>query len=233
MGTVDPSKTEPSRSPVWNIILLGPQGSGKGTQAKLLVEKYGLRHLELGKLLRSAAQQDTEGGHAINRIINQEGKLAPLDLAMGIFKNELKSVPSAQSVIFDGTPRRLEEIDYWDRELPQLDRRFTHLIALTLPKDATIERLSKRRVCSVDGTPFIFGVDIIDDAAPCPKCGGKIIWRADDTPAVIEQRLRLYNDLTAPVIEAFRARGIVHEVNGDRPIPDVFNSIEEVLRACD
>ena len=231
MMTVDLNKTEPSRSPVWNIILLGPQGSGKGTQAKLLVEKFGLRHLELGKLLRAAAEQDTEEGRAIDRVINQEGKLAPFDLAMGIFKNELKAIPNSQSVIFDGTPRRLEEVAYWDQELPRLDRAFTHLIALTLPKEATIERLSRRRVCSVDGTPFIFGVDIMDDSAPCPKCGGQIIWRTDDTPPLIEQRLQLYHDLTAPVIDAYRMRGIVHEVNGNQSISDVFKDIVEVFRA--
>jgi adenylate kinase len=153
-----------------------------------------------------------------------------LELAMSIFRQELEQIPVTQGVIFDGTPRRIEEVDFWDQALPGLGRAFTHLFALTLPKSATIERLSKRRICSNDGTSFIFGVDIFDDATPCPKCGGKIIWRTDDTPAVIEQRLKLYDERTAPVIESYRSRGIVHEIDGEQSIPDVFRDIEKALR---
>jgi adenylate kinase len=225
------AQTGPQRSPVWNIIIMGPQGSGKGTQADLLAEKYGLRHFEMGKLLRRAATEPTDVGRMLDRLINHEGKLAPFDIAMNAFRQEVERTPIETGIIFDGTPRRIEEITYWDVELPKLDRQFTHLIALHISEDETIERLSKRRTCSAEGTPFILGVDIKDDASPCPRCGAAVIQRHDDTPEVIRERLRTYTEQTEPVIARYRDRGIVREINGQQSIEQVFADIEAALRA--
>ncbi len=211
------------------IVLLGPQGSGKGTQAGLLVERQGFVHLEMGKLLRAAAKEPTPLGRELDRMINQEGKLAPLELAMAIFRSALEKLPKSQSVIFDGTPRRPEEVAYWDEELPKLGRHLDRVIALQLPEDATVERLGKRRICEREGRPLILGVDVANEQSPCPSCGGPILQRADDQPEAIRTRLATYRALTEPVLELYRPRGIVSEVNGDQPIETVYNAIASLL----
>lgn len=221
----------PVRSSAWNIVIIGPGGSGKGTQAKRLAETYGLRHLEMGKLLRQAAAEPTDLGRELDRIINREGRLAPLEIAMGIFLREVKKTPPTVGILFDGTPRRIEDSAFWDQELPKLGRAFTHVIVLRVSEAAIINRLAKRRTCSREGTPLILGVDIPNDASPCPRCGAPLVARPDDQPDVVRARLRTYQELTEPIIGLYRERGIVHEVNGDQPIPDVYRDIEASLRA--
>jgi adenylate kinase len=213
------------------VVLLGPQGSGKGTQAKLLAARHGFVHLEMGQLLRAAAKAETEEGRELDRLINHEGVLAPLPIAMATFRRALEAVQPDQSVIFDGTPRRREEVVYWDRELPKLGRAITHVIALELSEANTIERLSKRRVCERDGRPFILGVDLKDEGSPCPVCGGRVIQRTDDQPEAIRRRLATYRAETEPVLSEYRPRGLVRVVNGDQPIETIYEHIESLLRS--
>jgi adenylate kinase len=183
----------------------------------------------MGQLLRTAAKEDSPAGRELHQVINVAGRLASFDLAMGTFRRALEAVPASQSVIFDGTPRRHEEVVYWDSELPKLGRSLTHIIALQLSEDGTVERLSKRRVCERDGRPFILGVDLKSEDSPCPDCGGRILQRADDQPEAIRTRLATYRKMTEPVLDEYRPRGIVHEVNGDQPIEEVYRAIEAAL----
>lgn len=217
-------------TPAWNIILLGPQASGKGTQAKLLVDAFQLKHLEMGNLLRATAKQPTSLGKQINHIINDQGVLVPLDIAMKIFRAEVAKVPQNQGIIFDGTPRRLPEIEYWDQELPKLNRSFTQVIAITLSEEETVERLSKRRICANDSTPLILGKDIQSVSDPCPKCGGQIIHREDDKPEVIKARLAEYHKMTQPVINYYTDQGIVKLINGSQSIEQVHQDIIAALK---
>ncbi|MFH0853607.1 MAG: nucleoside monophosphate kinase [bacterium] len=217
-------------TPAWNIILLGPQASGKGTQAKLLADAFQLKHLEMGNLLRLAAKQPTELGKQINHIIHDQGVLVPFDIAMQIYTAEVEKVPADQGIIFDGTPRRLPEIEYWDQELPKLKRSFTHVIAITLSEQETIERLSKRRICVTDSTPLILGKDIRSESDSCPKCGGKVIHREDDKPDVIKARLAEYHKMTQPVIDYYTDKGLVKLINGSQSIEQVHQDIIAALK---
>ncbi|USN53768.1 MAG: nucleoside monophosphate kinase [Candidatus Nomurabacteria bacterium] len=133
------------QSSALHIIILGPQGSGKGTQAEVLAQKYNLFHLETGKLMRAAAQEESDLGRQVNEYINVKGELVPFDIVMEIFRREVERVPLTQGIVFDGTPRRMPEVAYWDKELPKLGRRFTHIFSLSLSEEKTMERLMLRK----------------------------------------------------------------------------------------
>jgi adenylate kinase len=216
-------------SPVLNVIIVGPQGSGKGTQADLLAKRRGLCHLEMGRELRLAAAETTETGRLLNQAVNRAGVMAPFEIAMPLFLAKVAQTPLTTGIIFDGTPRRVEEIAYWDAELPKLGRSFTHLFALRITVAETMRRLSLRRICKADGLSFTLGVDIHTVNELCPRCGGPLIPRTDDTPRTIKRRLDIYAEETAPVIERYRDRGIVHCIDGDRSISDVAANIDAVL----
>lgn len=143
--TMSTTSAAAEQSPVLHILILGPQGSGKGTQAELLAKQHGLFHLETGRLMRAAAQEDSELGRKVHEYINVKGVLVPFDIVMEIFRREVAQVPAGQGIVFDGTPRRMPEVEYWDRELPKLGRNFTHIFSLSLSEEKTIERLLLRK----------------------------------------------------------------------------------------
>jgi adenylate kinase len=218
-----------TNSSAWNIIILGPIGSGKGTQAGLLAKYFGMVELGMGQLLRMAAKEATDTGRTIDRIVNREFGLVPFEIAMGIFRHAVALTPPNIDIVYDGTPRQDTEVDYWDEELPKLGRAFSHLFVLRVSARTITQRLTLRRVCSVKGTPFTLGVSIQNDSNPCPCCGAQLIQRPDDTPKGIRKRLRIYEKLTAPVIERYRPRGIVHEINAEQTPNAIAADIKAIL----
>ncbi len=209
-----------------NIIILGQQGSGKGTQARLLAKKYDLQIFETGSILRNLAKQDTEIGRKINEIINVKGEIVPWSfMKERILGQELSKFDSQRGIVFDGTPRIIEEAQYWDRKLKEVGRKIDYVFYITVSKEESIRRLSTRRLCRKNDHPLIVGKDIKESDTKCPICGSEIYKREDDTPERIAKRLEWNEKLLKPVIEYYKKKGMLIEIDGGKSIEEVHNEI--------
>ncbi len=211
-----------------NIILLGPQGSGKGTQAKLLADEFELEHIEVGDALRKIKKQTTELGGKVAQIINS-GKLAPLSIITEIIKDKVEAVSKNKGIVFDGIPRTIAQIKPLENILKENGRYITHVFFIQISEEETVNRLSKRYICSKCGKIFVIEKDDVNKLQKCPKCGGDIIRRKDDTPEGIKQRLLLYKERTLPVAEYYRQKEKLIKINGEQSIKNVFNNIKLIL----
>ena len=191
-----------------NIILLGPPGSGKGTQAELLCEKYALKHISPGQIGR---QENSKIAQEMKKYMNK-GELAPGDLVMKLISKHL-----SEKNLFDGFPRQLDQAEALDEELD-----INLVIDLTLPDKEAIKRLSSRVECIKCKASFQSGKELC-------TCGGEIAKRKDDTPALIQKRLEKYHEETEPLLEYYRPRDIVHKVDGNKSVKEVFKSLCKVI----
>jgi len=216
-----------------NIIILGPQGSGKGTQARLLADKFNLVIIGVGKALREVAKMDTPLGKQIYEIQNVKGALVPNEIFDKVLKVKFTSVPREQGLIIDGAPRVMDQVDYIEKTLKEFGRKIDEVIYINISEKETINRISKRWICSKCGTILIMRKDIQSETENCLKCGGKIIQRPDDTPENIKKRLDIFKSETLPVIEYFREKGKLLEIKGEQPVEKVFEDILKGIKIDD
>jgi adenylate kinase len=208
-----------------NIAILGPQGSGKGTQAKLLAQKYDLFYFDMGKFLREESRTEP----LINEYVNKEGKFLPEEISSPLAIKFLdEKAPERDGIIFDGFPRStLQLTSYLDKWLSEKNKKINYAVLINISEEETIRRLSNRRVCNKCGEIY----NLLTKPAPngrC-KCGGDLVQREDDKPEAIKQRLEWSNKLGKPLIEVFKKRGILTEINGERPISVIFKDIVRFL----
>jgi adenylate kinase len=209
-----------------NIVIMGSQGCGKGTQAKKLIEAYDLQHLETGAILRKMAQGDTKIGKVIDDIINKNGEFVPWSIVREVLDEAMDSVDKNKGIIFDGTPRRMEEVHYWDERFEESPHwKFDFIFFIRLPEEESVKRLSSRRVCANEHL-LIFGKDVHAEIDKCPICGSPIHQREDDTPEKIKKRLAWSKEILGPVVEYYQERGMLTEINGLGSIDDIFNEIK-------
>jgi len=208
-----------------NIIILGPQGSGKGTQAELLAKKFDLEHLDMGTLLREVAKEDSELGREVYNIQNITNTLVPGRIVKEVLTSKLVSIPKEKSIVFDGVPRTLEQVEYLNNALEQSEKKIDKVFFINISGAETIDRLSRRRVCEDCKAVLIMGKDVQSESDKCPGCGGKISQRLDDTPEGIKKRLSVYNEETLPVLDYFKSKGILTEINGEQAVEKVSEEI--------
>lgn len=207
-----------------NLIVLGPQGSGKGTQAEKLAEKYHLEHIDMGKFLREVAKQDTPLGREIYHIQNVTNTLVPSRILRQVLQLKLNSFPREQGILMEGAPRTSDQREYVEEALLESGRKVDAVIFINIPEVETVKRISKRWTCK-NGHPLIRGVDIKGEKDKCPIDGTEIFQRIDDTPEGVKKRLEVYRNETMPVIENFRKRGLLIEIDGTPSIEKVFENI--------
>ncbi len=208
-----------------NIFILGPSGSGKSTQAKFLAKEFNLTYLKSGEMLRAIARQNNALGRKIKKIMSEQGKFVPCKIVIKIAKEELKKIPKNKGIVFDGFGRKLPEIKADERMLAKMGRRIDFVFLIEIGEKETLKRLSKRRVCKKCGTNFILRKTIGERAKKCPKCGGEIYQRKDDSPAKIKSRLKEYQKETLPVARYLKKKGILIKINGEQLIKKVYKDI--------
>ncbi len=208
-----------------NIIILGPQGSGKGTQAKKVSQKFGLEHIDMGEFLREVAKMDTPLGKEVYRIQNVTKTLVPSRILGEVFNVKLNSLPRERGIIFDGFPRKLDQMQYFEKALIGFGRHIDKVFVINLSEKESIERISKRRICKKCRKILILGKDVKGENEKCPDCDGKIIQRIDDSEEGVRKRLRIFREETLPVIEYYKDKGKLIEIDGDKTIDEVFEEI--------
>lgn len=184
-----------------NILLLGPQGSGKGTQAKRISAEYGIPHVATGDMLRETIAAGTELGRKVKPIL-ASGDLVPDEDMISMIRERLSRDDTAGGFVLDGFPRTMAQAEALDAMLREIGRELTIVFELQLPEEVCIERLLRR---------------------------ARLEGRVDDTPEVVKHRLELYHRETEPLIEHYRATGKLVGIHADRPIPEVFAEIQEAL----
>lgn len=208
------------------IVLFGPPGAGKGTQAGLLSEKYGTPHISTGDILREAVARGTEIGLKAQSYMNR-GELVPDEVVIEIAKQKLAEI-GAKGFMFDGFPRTVPQAEALDAALMDLGMPLDAVASLVVPEDELVKRLSGRRVCSGCGAPYM--VDKMPEGMEkCEACGGQIVQRADDNPESVRNRLKVYENQTSPLIEYYREKGILREVDATGPIDEVFDRLVNAL----
>lgn len=204
-----------------NIIILGPQGSGKGTQAKLLAEKFGLFYFESGNFLRELSKIKPDVGERINK-----GGLLPDQEIFGLVKDFLEqNVPSGQNMMLDGYPRSVKQYELLKDWLGGRNSKLDKAILLEISEEESIRRLSARRMDKTSGKIY----NLIT-APPGPEINQEnLIQRDDDKPEAIKVRLDKYKEVTAPLVSQLEKEGILRKVNGERPIDVIFADLQEIV----
>lgn len=212
-----------------NLILLGPPGSGKSTQAKRLKEAFGLEHIEMGSEMRAVSEEDTSLGRAVNEAINHQHELTSDDIMEAVLVNALKRVSLNQGVLVDGAPRRISQIEVVRRALKNFGRAIGKVIFINILEEEAIKRISKRYFCFDCRRPYILGQDILNAEEECKVCGGKIGQRKDDTQEGVRKRYQVFSSETLPVIEHFEKERILIRIDGQKSVDEIFEDIKNSL----
>lgn len=213
-----------------NLVILGPQGSGKGTQAEKLAREFDAEHIDMGKFLREVAKQDTPLGKEVWNIQNVTKKLVPKRILEEVFTIKLNDISREKSIVFDGFPRNIDQAQYFEKAMKEFGRETDAVIFIKLSKEESFKRISKRFICEKCKRVFILGKDIKSEKEKCIDCGGKIIKRTDDTKDGIEKRLSVFEEETLPIVEYYRRENKLIEIDGARSIDEVFSEIIKKLK---
>jgi adenylate kinase len=207
--------------------MLGPPGSGKGTQAQILSELYIVPVITTGDMLRDAVERGTRYGTMAEKYM-ERGDLVPDDIVNKIVADRLKRRDLKGGFILDGYPRSTPQADALDEILEDRNEKLDYVIHVVLDDESIIERLSKRRICPKCGTVYHLKSNPTKKPGVCDECGSELIQRSDDTPEVIRNRLKVYREKTEPLLERYRTRGLVVDVPGDvdlKKLPQIFREL--------
>ena len=214
-----------------NIILLGPPGAGKGTQAQRLVERRGMVQLSTGDMLRETRKADTELGRQVAEVMDSGGLVSD-EIVSAMIDAKLADLPAATGVIFDGYPRTEAQAHSMDDLLAKNDRALDHVIELDVDEDALVERITGRFTCANCGKGYHDQFEQPAVEGTCDKCGStEFKRRPDDNEETVRNRMAEYRAKTAPILPIYEARGIVTRVNGMADIDDVTAAIERTITA--
>jgi len=207
-----------------NIVLLGAPGAGKGTQAAKIIETYGVPHISTGDILRAAVANATPLGLEAKRFMDA-GELVPDSVVIGLVKDRLQEPDTEKGFILDGFPRTIAQAEALDAELVSLGKEIDAAVAITVDPEVIVARLTSRRTCRECGR-----ITSASEGAACSACGGELFQRDDDNETTVRNRLDVYEKSTAPLIGHYRDHGVLHEIDGDRPVDVVWADVSGALQ---
>jgi adenylate kinase len=211
-----------------NLILFGPPGAGKGTQAERLKSDFQLPFISTGDMLRTNVTEQTDLGKQAKGFMDA-GDLVPDDLIVAMAAARLQEPDAQDGFILDGFPRTIEQAEALDTQLAKLGRRVTAALLIDVPDDEVIRRLSGRRVCVKSGHNYHLDFDPPKREGVCDQDGSRLIQRDDDQPEVIRNRLVVYHDKTKPLVNFYDRRGLLRRIDGTRDPADVHGHIRAVI----
>jgi len=212
------------------LILLGPPGSGKGTQAERLCKQFDLPHVASGDLFRDHLKRETDLGN-LARSYMDKGQLVPDDVTIAMVKERLSRSDCRGGTILDGFPRTQAQAEALDSILQELGQSLSGVLFMAVPDDVLIERLSGRRICRKCQAPYHVLFSPPREAQTCDLCGGELYQRDDDHPETIKARLDVYHNQTAPLIKFYKAANLLHEVDGNIDIDQVTDTMLTIIRS--
>jgi adenylate kinase len=210
------------------LIIFGPPGAGKGTQASIIAKHYNMVHISTGDMLRAAVKEGTELG-SLAKSYMDKGELVPDEVVIGIIREVIKSSDSINGYLLDGFPRTIPQAEALNRMLNSESLKVDKVVSVEVPDEEIIRRIGGRRVCEKCGAMYHKVYDPPKNADICDKCGGSLFQRDDDREGVIRKRLEVYSRQTLPLKAYYRNAGILREIDGLGTINDVRNRISDSL----
>ena len=210
------------------IILMGPPGAGKGTQAEKLVDLYQIPHISTGDMFRKAQKDGTELGLKAKSYMDQ-GQLVPDEVTVGIVKERLAEADCKEGFLLDGFPRTVQQADALDTILAELDMALDCVVNIEVDKAFLVDRLTCRRVCRACGATYHIANKAPKVEGVCDKCGGELYQRGDDTIETVSNRLDVYAAQTAPLIDYYKSKGIMSSIDGSKSMEEVLADIRTAL----
>jgi adenylate kinase len=214
------------------LILLGPPGAGKGTQAKTLVERLSVPQISTGDILRAAVKEGTPMGVKAKGFMDA-GELVPDAVVVGIVEERLQKEDCASGFILDGFPRTVPQADALSETLSALNKELDAVVSLEVDTEALVSRLAGRRTCKACGAGYHIEFEPSQQAGICDKCGGELIQRDDDKEETIRNRMSVYLDQTLPLVNYYEETGVLARVDGMLPIDEVRAAIFDILQVAE
>ncbi len=210
------------------IIMLGAPGAGKGTQAKMIADKYQVPHISTGDIFRANIKNGTELGKAAKQYMDQ-GLLVPDELTVQLLLDRVANADCANGYVLDGFPRTIPQAEVLDKALTELGDKIDYAINVDVPDENIVKRMSGRRACLACGATY--HIEHVPPKAEgiCDKCGQELVLRDDDKPETVMKRLNVYHEQTQPLIDFYTAKGILKTVDGTVDMMDVFAAIVGIL----
>lgn len=208
---------------------MGPPGAGKGTQAEKVTATFGIPHISTGDAFRQAMKEGTPLGRKAKEYVDQ-GLLVPDDVTIGIVEERLKQEDCRQGFLLDGFPRTIAQAEALDGLLAGMGRELEHVINLKVDRGLLLARLTGRRICKSCGATYHLIFNPPKQENTCDKCSGELFQRSDDTEEKVGTRLDEYMNKTAPLLDYYREKGLLREVNGEQDINEVTAAIAAILR---
>jgi adenylate kinase len=210
------------------LVLLGAPGAGKGTQAKKLIEKYGIPQISTGDLLRAAVGEGTELGKEAKSYMDK-GELVPDSVVLGMVEERLKQDDCKEGYILDGFPRNTAQAEALDKMLEDLGMPIDAALNVDVPTEDLMKRLTGRRTCKDCGQMYNVYFNAPETESACDKCSGELFQRDDDKEETISKRLEVYDSQTAPLIDYYGKKGILKTISGTGDIEEIFEKVVQTL----
>ncbi|NTW70719.1 MAG: adenylate kinase [Eubacteriaceae bacterium] len=210
------------------IVLLGPPGAGKGTQAANIVDEYNIPHISTGDIFRKNLKENTKLGLKAKEYMDK-GLLVPDELVVDLVKDRLLQDDCKQGFMLDGFPRTVFQAEALDAELKKMNIKLDVVLNVDVKQELLMSRLTGRHVCKGCGATYHISNNPPANAGICDSCGGELYQRADDTEETVSKRLQVYNDQTQPLIDYYHKANLLKNIDGEKEIGQVFEDIKEIL----